>query len=114
MSELGQIFSFSAYVLNPYSIAPFLVATLVLIFGIFLNYLDQKSLLNRSLFYFDRRSRYCKKKFRIPKFFNPTRGKRRRLGIFDFLKRYFGFCEIVYFSDGPLLRQSRRSFSEIF
>ena len=52
MVELRQIFSLAAYSLNSYAIAPFLAATLVLIFGIFLNYLDQKASFNRSLLYF--------------------------------------------------------------
>ena len=52
MHVLKHIFNVTHYDLNPYSIAPLLVATLVLIFGLFLYFLDRKSYFNQTLLYF--------------------------------------------------------------
>ncbi len=52
MHILEHIFNITHYYLNPYSIAPLLVATLVLIFGFFLYFLDKKSYFNQTLLYF--------------------------------------------------------------
>ncbi|MFA5087705.1 MAG: ATP-binding protein [Candidatus Omnitrophota bacterium] len=50
--SLTNIFNLHSYSLNPYAIAPFLVASLTLILGFFLYFLERRSPLNRSLLYF--------------------------------------------------------------
>jgi signal transduction histidine kinase len=47
-----NIFNTQHYALNPYAIAPLLVASLILIFGFFLYYLERQSVFNRSFLFF--------------------------------------------------------------
>ncbi len=52
MMEILEIFDASSYFLNPYSVAPFLVASLSLVLGSFIHRLEYQSYFTRTLLYF--------------------------------------------------------------
>ncbi len=52
MSDINFIFNISQYYFNPYSIAPLLVATLIVILGMFLSNLEKQSYFKQAFIYF--------------------------------------------------------------